>query len=123
MLDFDQPVGLLLIAILHAIPDDSNPYGIVRQLMDELAPGSHLAVSHATADSLPDVWDKLVKKSIEWGYPLSLRSRPEVERLFTGLELVEPGIVWVSQWRPEHDDDIGEEPERSSVYVAVGRKP
>jgi SAM-dependent methyltransferase len=123
IVDLDQPVGLLLIAILHAVPDADHPHQLVARLRDALAPGSYLAVSHATADSLPEVWERVVQLSVTSAYPITPRSRAEVERFFTGFELVEPGVVWAPRWRPEHPDDMGEHPERSSNYAGVGRKP
>ena len=122
LLDLDQPVGLLLIAILHAIPDTDDPFGVVGQLRDALAPGSHLAISHGTIDSMPEAGQQMIQVSIRAGYPLALRSRAEVERFFTGFGLVEPGLVWAPLWRPEHPDDVDDAPERASNYVGVGRK-
>lgn len=122
LLDLEAPVGLLLLAILHAIPDPDQPHRIVGQLRDALAPGSHLAISHATPDSMPQAWERIVELSVRSSYPVTPRSRPDVERFFTGFELVDPGLVWAPQWRPEHPDDVDEAPERSSIYVGVGRR-
>jgi SAM-dependent methyltransferase len=123
IVDLDQPVGLLVIAILHAIPDRDDPHRIVGQLRDALAPGSHLVLSHATADSLPEIWERVVRLSVTSAYPVTPRSRAEVERFLAGFELVAPGLVWAPLWRPEHPDDVGEHPERSSNYAGVGRRP
>lgn len=122
MLDFEQPIALLLVAILHAISDDLDPYRIVARLTSQFVPGSHLVISHGTADGLddPERFEDLTKKV---GYPLTLRSRAQIERFFTGFELVDPGVVFVSQWRPEDPDDVSDRPERVSQYAGVGRKP
>lgn len=123
MLDFDQPIGLLLIAFLHAISDEADPGRIIGELTTELVSGSYLVIGHPTGDSLPDVWEKFVEMSIATGYPITPRSHADVARLFAGFELVEPGLVWAPLWRPEHPDDVDEHPERCSNYVGVGRKP
>jgi SAM-dependent methyltransferase len=123
MLDFNRPVGLLLVAILHAIPDEDQPHRIVERFRDALAPGSYLVISHVTGDSMPEVWERMAEASAQGDYPLRPRSRAEVARFFSGFELVEPGLVWVPQWRPEDPADVGDHPERSSNYVGVGRKP
>lgn len=121
-LDFDQPIALLMLAILHAVSDQDDPHRLVERLTEAFVTGSYLAISHATADSLPEVWDKLVAMSARGGYPLTLRDRAEVARFFTGFTLVEPGLVWSPQWRPEDPEDVGDQPERSSTYAGVGRK-
>jgi hypothetical protein len=123
LLDLGQPVGLLMLAILHAIPDRDDPYGVVGRFRDALAPGSYQAISHATGDSLPELWERVVELSIRSAYPLTPRSHAAVERFFAGFELVDPGLVWAPLWRPEHPDDVDDHPERSSNYVGVGRKP
>jgi hypothetical protein len=123
LLDLSQPVGLLLVAILHAVPDRDDPFGIVHHLRDDLASGSYLGLGHATADSLPEVWERMVQVSVDAGYPVTPRTRPQVERFFDGFELVEPGLVWAPLWRPEHPDDVDDNPERACNYVGVGRKP
>jgi SAM-dependent methyltransferase len=123
LLDFDQPVGLLLLAVLHFIPDEDDPAGIVARLREALAPGSFLALSHGTRDALPAEAGRrsleLFKRTPTPGRP---RTRSEVERLFAGFTLVEPGLVWSPQWRREHPDEVGDHPERSAAYVGVGHK-
>lgn len=123
LLDFDQPIGLNLVAILHAIQDDDDPFSIVAKLVGLMRPGSFLAASHATADSRPDEAHQAMRVTTRSATPGQLRPRAEVLRFFEGLELVEPGMVWAPQWRPDSPDDVGEHPERLLVYAAVGRKP
>jgi SAM-dependent methyltransferase len=124
MFDFDRPIGLLLVAILHAMPDDAHPYRTVAKLCDRLAPGSHLAISHGTTEGIGDeVAEQFRELSVRIGYPLSLRSRAGVARFFDGLELVEPGVVFVPEWRPEDPDDVGDAPQRAGQFAGVGRKP
>jgi SAM-dependent methyltransferase len=122
MLDFDQPIALLLVAILHAMSDDDDPYRIVARLTDRLAPGSHLAISHGTADSMEQA-EEFQALTARLGYPLTLRSHAEVERFFAGFDLIEPGVVFLPQWRPEDPGDVGDHPERAGQYAGVGRKP
>lgn len=123
LLDFDQPVGLLLVAILHTIPDQDEPNQIIARLRDALAPGSHLVIGHPTADSLPEVWETFVQMSIQAGNPITPRSHAEVTQQFAGFELVAPGLVWAPSWRPDDPAGVGDHPERTSNYAGVGRKP
>lgn len=122
-LDLDRPVGLLLVALLHAIPDEDNPHGIVRQLVDALAPGSYLVASHGTADGDPQRYERFRPLSVRAGYTITARGHADVSRFFTGLELVDPGVTWLAKWRPEHRDDVPDHPEESNWYAGVGRKP
>jgi SAM-dependent methyltransferase len=122
LLDFDQPVGLLLVAVLHYVPDEDDPHAIVARLRRDLSPGSYVAIAHPTADSRPADARTAVRMTGQTATPARPRPRAEVERLFDGLELVEPGLVWAPLWRPEPDDEVSE-PERSVNYVGVGRVP
>lgn len=122
LLDFDQPVGLIMAAILHAIGDKDDPYGITAGLRDVLAAGSYVAISHATADSRPEEARAAERVTKQTNTPGTLRTRDEVLRFFTGLDLVEPGLVWTPQWRPDRPEDVGEHPERLVTYAGVGRK-
>jgi S-adenosyl methyltransferase len=122
LFDLSQPVGLLMVAMLHAVPEVDDPHGLVKRLTNELAPGSYLAISHGTADGLREMVETIAKQSAENRYPLSLRDRDGVARFFTGFELVDPGLVWLSLWRPDDPDDIPDQPERSGSYAGVGRK-
>jgi trans-aconitate methyltransferase len=119
-LDFSQPVAVMLIAILHFIPDEAGPWGIVAQLMDAMAPGSYLAVSHVspsnkTADQQADVSQVYARTSAGGVYQ---RSMVDVGRFFTGLSLVNPGLTEVSAWRPEQE----KQPTKWVFYGGVGRK-
>jgi SAM-dependent methyltransferase len=120
MLDFDRPVAVVLAAVLHFIPDADDPYGIVARLRDALVPGSYLVVAHPARDSRPQAMAKLEELSKRTTTPGTTRTRAEVERLFTGFELVEPGVVWVPLWRPDCPDDLTEDQEWSSNLAGVG---
>jgi hypothetical protein len=122
VLDLDKPVAVLLVAILHVIPDSDDPYRIVGALRGAVAPGSYLVVAHGTADTAPDEATRLQAISRNTNTPLTLRSRSEVERFFHGWDLVDPGIAWAPQWHPRPDAEQPEHPERSGNLVAVGRK-
>jgi SAM-dependent methyltransferase len=120
LIDFDQPVGLLMVALLHVVPDTDDPYGIVTRLRAALAPGSYLVVGHGTHDSRPGDMEHLAEISRRTPTLLSTRSRAEVLRFFDGFELIEPGLVWAPLWRPESPDAVPTDPERSINYVGVG---
>lgn len=127
-LDLDQPVALLLVAILHFFPDsagDDDPFRIVRRLVDALPSGSYLTLTHATADFAPTEWNAFLRVTRDQnGIPGQLRSREEVLGFFDRLDLVAPGLEPVYRWHPDGDEP--ESPEElliSSVYGAVARKP
>lgn len=124
LLDFDRPIGVLLVALLHFITDDAHAFGLVRTLRDALAPGSYLALTHATADAMPpDVAAQIRQLYDGTANPGTYRTRVEIERLFDGFALVAPGTVYVSRWRPEAVDDLFiDEPERSVYFAGVGMK-
>jgi hypothetical protein len=125
LLDFDQPVGLLLLAVLHFVTDDAEAYDVVGQLLAALAPGSYLVVSHAAADGVEDDAVKVAQDLYrrQTATPFHLRARSAVERFFGGLDVVEPGVVWLPEWRPAPDDpgDFADDPRRSAGIGGVGR--
>jgi hypothetical protein len=121
-LDFTQPVGLVLLGIVNYIMDTDEACTVVNRLLDALPSGSHLALSHPTAE----VNGEAVEESIRFwnksgAEPLRTRSRHEVASFFNCLELLEPGVVQCSRWRPEPSDlgVLGE----VHQYCGVGRKP
>ncbi|MCZ9345157.1 SAM-dependent methyltransferase, partial [Streptomyces sp. TRM76130] len=99
-LDLSRPVGLSLIALLHFLPDD-DAHDTVDRLLAALAPGSYLVLSHATADFDPDNTARVLRVYRDRGVFLTVRSHAETSRFFTGLELVDPGLVPGVQWRPD----------------------
>jgi S-adenosyl methyltransferase len=103
-LDFGRPVALMILSTLHLIPDDDDPFTAVRRLADALAPGSYLAVSHGASD-LDDGVVTSMTASINslMAETVTARSRQQVARFFDGLELIEPGLVRVSRWRPDSE--------------------
>ncbi|MFG1606135.1 SAM-dependent methyltransferase [Actinoplanes sp. NPDC049265] len=122
-LDLSQPVGLMLIAVLHFIHGHGAAKPIVRTLLDALPSGSFLVATHATSDFGTPEQQTLYQRLVEEGKSdVWTRPRAEFADLFEGLELVEPGVVPASEWRPEAGEAI---PPRSdiNVWTAVGRKP
>jgi hypothetical protein len=123
MLDFDEPIALLLSAILHFIPDDQGPEDIVRTFVGALPPGSYVLATHVTPEHEPRL------RPASAGYrDDGVRTRPrtaaEFERLvFTGLDLVEPGVVLVSQWRRDPDDPPAPSPAEVSAYGGLAAVP
>ncbi len=104
LLDFTQPVAVMLVAVLHLISDDDNPRQIVNTLMDAVPAGSYLAVSHLANDLYPEQMAELARGFNEQAaVKVILRDRAEISRFFDGLELVDPGIAKISEWRSRSD--------------------
>jgi SAM-dependent methyltransferase len=122
-LDFTQPVAVFLMAILHFVPAADDPYGLVATIKDALAPGSYLALSHVTRDNVPDdLAEQAIRLYDNASARLNPRTRDEVTRFFDGFEIVPPGIVHDSDWRPDLDDEAPQNPPRLG-WAGVGRKP
>jgi hypothetical protein len=101
-LDFTQPVALMLVAILHFVPDSLEPRRILRTLLGALPPGSYLVASHATDEHDPDTLAGAGRAYQEQGLTGQFRTAEEFAGLaFSGLEMVDPGVVLVSEWRPQ----------------------
>jgi hypothetical protein len=123
LIDFAEPVALLLVAILHFIKDEEDPAGIVATLRDELAPGSYLALSHGTPDFHPPGEASRAAAAYKNATaPLVSRPLKEVSALFDGFELLEPGVVQAPLWRPEGKRPRPRKLEKIGIYAGVGRK-
>ncbi|MEV4499452.1 SAM-dependent methyltransferase [Micromonospora arborensis] len=125
-IDLSQPVALMLVAVLHFLPDDDDPYALVRQLLDALPAGSYLAASHGTHDYLPPAVAADFRAKARSGGPhglINLRARDEFARFFADLELVEPGITSVAEWRAESEPPPRPSAVEVSMYGAVARLP
>ncbi|HET7017396.1 MAG TPA: SAM-dependent methyltransferase [Streptosporangiaceae bacterium] len=120
LIDFSQPVGLLMFTVLHFVPDSQDAYGIMAAYTQALAPGSYLAVSHATSDPLPDTAKRVEELSKSSSTTAYIRTAEEIGRFFAGYELMEPGLVYMPLWR--HDDQVPDRPELVWLYAGVGRK-
>jgi len=106
LIDFTRPVAVLFVAVLHGIPDEADPAGIVRAVGERMSPGSYLIVSHLTSEGHPP---ELVARKEEIfarsSAPVSYRSREQIIRMFDGFDLVDPGLTAVTQWRGEPLDE------------------
>jgi O-methyltransferase involved in polyketide biosynthesis len=119
LIDFDEPVAFLMLAILHFIPDDVA-YDVVAKLRKASAPGSRLVISHAV-DTTPDTTPQAVEIYKKATAALSLRTHEEILRFFEGYELADPGLTYPNGWRP--DDPAAPGNGVDFGYVGVGRKP
>jgi hypothetical protein len=121
VLDFGRPVAVMLLGVLHLIQDAEDPWDIVARLMAATPADSYLTISHPAIDIHHTQADAQRIYNEHVATPQTLRTREQVARFFTGLELVEPGLVQVHQWRPDPGDVV---PEGTvSAHGAVGRKP
>jgi len=123
LIDFAEPVAILMLAVLHFVPDRDDPAGIVAGYLQACAPGSHLVISHAAAadtDSAPQGAAAATAAYSRTVAETTLRTREQVAGLMVGVDLVPPGVVYVNEWRPDPDD----RPERRlAQLVGMGRKP
>ena len=124
LVDFTRPLGLLLVTVLHYIPDDAVAAHTAQYLYDVLAPGSYVAMSHSTNEgSSGGLAEQMREITAQSTNPTGVRSRAQIQRLLAGLELVPPGLVWLPEWRPESPDDVLlDQPDRSTCLAAVGRR-
>jgi hypothetical protein len=120
-IDLSRPVGLILMGVLHLVSDSEDPWGLVAELVAALPSGSYLAISHPAIDITPGQPEAQRRYNERVATPQTLRTREEVEGFFAGLELVEPGLVQVHQWRPDPDVEIP--PDFASSHGGVARKP
>jgi hypothetical protein len=122
ILDFGKPVAVMLVGILHCIPDEDDPLGIVARLLAAVPSGSYLVVAHPANDiDTPRVSDAASRLNRVISEPVTLRPHDEVCRFFEGLELVEPGVVQLHRWRIDTADAV---PHHDLAnYGAIGRKP
>lgn len=120
LINFDEPVGVLLVAILHFISDADNAHGIVKQIMDEMPAGSYLVLSHGTADHVtPTVTQKAREIYDRTDSAAAPRTLSEITQFFNGCDLIEPGLVDGSSWR---NDRTASEIGRGLFYAGVGIK-
>ena len=122
LLDLTRPLAVLCTSTLHFIADDAEPHTIIAQYRDQMAPGSYLAITHGTLEEDPDgEGDRAEGVYRQASSQLHVRPLAEVLRLFEGLELIEPGLTWITQWRPEPGTTPVGRPH--SMRGGVGRKP
>ena len=115
-------MAVFLVAVLHFLPETDDPARIVATLREAMAPGSYLVICHACRDERPDL-----ASSFETVYNsrvtahLNMRTREQIMSLFDGFTLLEPGLVWIPQWRPDSPEDVPEDPARYWALVGVAR--
>ncbi|MFE5491678.1 SAM-dependent methyltransferase [Streptomyces virginiae] len=130
LLDFDKPVALLLVAVLHFLEDADRPYEAVAELRDALAPGSLLILTHASYEGIPlteEAAGGAVGVYRDIRNPLVMRTGEQIAHFFEGFDMVEPGLVSMPDWRPDRSEDgedgeTPEDPYAFSGYGGVGRK-
>jgi hypothetical protein len=124
LIDFEQPVGLLMVAVLHFVRNEENPGDLVRRLARPLVSGSYLAISHGTSDDQPASAAEAIRRLYTQATaPLLHRGHAEIRAFFDGFDLIEPGLVFTPRWRPDGPAPFIDQPERSWAYGGVGRKP
>jgi len=124
LIDLTRPVALVCASVLHFVPDSDEPHRIIAEYRDRLAPGSYLAISHGTTGTTDD--DHQVVGGVTSVYrqasaQLHVRSVAGVQRFFDGFEMIEPGLTWINEWRPEPGVPAAGQPK--SLLGGVGRKP
>jgi hypothetical protein len=122
LLNLDEPIAVMMVAVLHFVPDSDDPSAIVAKYREAMAPGSYLVLSHASQAGRPDQADSHQDLYQRTATPMTMRTREQVTGLFDGFDLVEPGVVFFPEWRPVSPEDVDDHPERFTGLAAVGRK-
>jgi hypothetical protein len=126
VVDLSQPVGLLLVAVMHLIEDAEDAYGYCRRYVAAIPEGSYLVLTHLTDELAPERMRGVSETMRQRGMTLIPRGKAEIERFFDGLDLVEPGIEIANRWRPDPETARGSDPAYDadvSIYGGVARKP
>jgi hypothetical protein len=123
LLDLDEPVGLLAVTLGHYISPEQDPVRVFARYRDAVPSGSLLALTHFTDDFAHVHGDDVVETMRSTQNNVFPRTRDEVLELFAGFELVEPGLVTTSQWRPEPGGEVVDDPSQDGLWVGAGRKP
>jgi hypothetical protein len=113
---------VLLVAVLHFIPDADDPRSVLGRLHDLLAPGSLLIVSHASSDGQPELAARHQQLYSRTPTPMTMRSKAEIETLFDGFVVQEPGVVPIQRWHPDPGSEAGPEIERMVGFAGMGVK-
>jgi S-adenosyl methyltransferase len=120
-LDFGEPIGLMLLGVVNHIMDDAEAYAAVARLMAALPAGSHLVLTHSTAEIHGEPMLAVMRETTEsGGTPIRARNRAEIARFFDGMQLLEPGVVSCSRWRPDDLEAAGS-PAEVYLFGGVGR--
>jgi hypothetical protein len=119
-LDFTRPVAVMLVGVLHCIPDEGDPWGIVKRIMAAVPSGSYLVLGHPASDiQATEAAEATAGLNTRLAEPVTFRPRDQVTRFLDGLELLEPGVVSYSRWRPGPN---AETPQLVPAWCAAGRK-
>jgi hypothetical protein len=121
LIDFNQPVAILFVAVLHFIPDSDDPRALVRRFLDAAPLGSYLVLSHVTTDPDPQTAERVQSVYASTASQAAPRRRADILAFFEGLDLMEPGLVPVAQWRP--DELIEKDPAKGWILGGLARKP
>ncbi|MBB5867646.1 O-methyltransferase involved in polyketide biosynthesis [Allocatelliglobosispora scoriae] len=122
LIDFKEPVAVLLFGLLHFVSDGIGPMAIIDEILQTVASGSYLALSHASRDGLADEADRIAGLYARSGSPMAFRSHAEIAAFFADFPLVEPGLVPMEIWRPDEAESAIAPPVYSG-YGGVGQKP
>jgi len=122
LVDLSRPLAVLLAGVLHFIPDADDPQGIAERLRAATVPGSFLLVSHATQDGQPPEVLQAQRLSARTATEITLRTHEQIRGYFGDFALVEPGLVFLTQWRPEPGGEVDEHPEQVGAFGGVARK-
>ena len=125
MIDFGRPICVLLVALLHFLQDELEIQHSLRTLYKMMPPGSYVVISHGMIDPREsERVEQVTQIYAQSSNPIKLRTRAQIEALFAGFELIEPGVVFPPSWHPDSQHDLGlDNPERAGMLVGVGRKP
>ncbi|QBI54959.1 SAM-dependent methyltransferase [Streptomonospora litoralis] len=119
-IDLDRPVGLLMLAVLHFVTDDQQPYALLRRHLEHLAPGSYVAITHGESDTSPDRADVARDAYRSSSARLQPRSQEQIKAFFADLAPVPPGVVHAADWRPRGTEPYFS-PEQASGLAGIGR--
>jgi O-methyltransferase involved in polyketide biosynthesis len=122
-LDFTRPIAVLLIAVLHFVPDTDDPYAVVGRLMDAAPPGSFLVIGHAASDIAAEAAKEMARRyNARSPVPITLRNRAQVTRFFDGLDMIDPGVAPLNHWWALGRTDVGDAGGLIG-YSGIGQKP
>lgn len=122
MFDFDEPIAVLMVAVLHSVSDEDDPAGLVARYREAMVPGSNLVLSHGTPDEGSEQLRRYIDLYEQSPNPVYQRPHAEVLALLDGFSLVPPGLVWTPLWQPGSPEDVPPDPQRGFGYAAVGEK-
>ncbi|WP_371478227.1 SAM-dependent methyltransferase [Kitasatospora sp. NBC_00315] len=123
MLAAGEPIAVLLVAVVHFVTDEEDPWRSVRAVREVLPPGSALVLSHASLEGRPDQAEDHQALYRSTPTPLTMRTKEEIASFFEGFDLVDPGVVYLPEWHPENPKAVGEHPERMTGMAGVGLRP